>query len=268
MNHALGNHLFEGWSIKTRPSVFPSQVPRAVIQADFDRAAAEYKTAAAKTGETRATIGRKTIRAPFSGVLGIRQVNLGQYLNSGQPIVPLQALDPIHVDFSVPQQALSGLAEGRPVKVAAEGVPGELAGTVTAVDSVGDAATRNVRVEATFANPEARLRPGMFVETRVEEGSGEAVVSVPASAISYAPYGDSVFVIESATNTASPGLVVRQQFIRTGRTRGDFVSVTSGLKAGQRVASAGLFKLRNGMSVVENNEIAPKLSETPRPPER
>ena len=153
-----------------------------IAVADGDRAAAEMRQAEARVAEIRATIERKTIRAPFSGQVGIRQVNVGQYLNSGEPIVPLQALDPIHVDFTVPQQALAGLADGSEVRVTAEGVAGELAGRVTAVDSVIDAATRNARVEATLANPDGRLRPGMFVEARVAEGAGESVVTVPASA--------------------------------------------------------------------------------------
>jgi membrane fusion protein (multidrug efflux system) len=238
-----------------------------VSQADYDRASAEHKQAEARVGEIRATIERKQIRAPFTGVLGIRQVNLGQYLNGGDPVVPLQSLDPIYVNFAVPQQEVGQLRVGGEVRVAAEGVSGpEAVGRITAVDSIVDEATRNVRVQATLANPGGRLRPGMFVKAQVVLGESASVVALPASAISYAPYGDSVFVLEdlrSPKGEAYRG--VRQQFVKLGGSRGDQVAVVSGLDAGQEVVTSGAFKLRNGAAVRVNNQIQPSNDPAPRP---
>src|SRR5262245_11496555 len=167
-----------------------------VSQADFDRASAESEQAEARVGEIRATIERKTIRAPFAGILGIRQVNQGQYLNAGDPIVPLQSLRPVYVNFALPQQELGQLRVGGDVRVSAEGLPGvELGGQITALDSVVNEATRNVQVQATLANADGRLRPGMFVKTEVVLGASRPVIAIPASAISYAPYGDSVYLV-------------------------------------------------------------------------
>src|SRR5207237_8307785 len=169
---------------------------RVISRAEFDRANADYRQTDARAGEIRATIERKTIRAPFAGILGIRQVNLGQYLTSRAPIVPLQSLQPIYVDFSVPQQEVARLAPGEEVHVLAEGAgAGEFTGRITAIDSVVDEATRNVQVQATLANRDGRLRPGMFVQTRIAVGGDSSAVALPASAISYAPYADSVSVL-------------------------------------------------------------------------
>jgi membrane fusion protein (multidrug efflux system) len=238
-----------------------------VAQAEYDRAAAEEKQAEARVGEIRATIERKTIRAPFSGILGIRQANRGQYLNAGDPIVPLQSLHPIYVDFAVPQQEVSELRVGREVRIAAENVGGaELAGRITAIDSIVDEATRNVKVQATLANADGRLRPGMFVEARVILGTGSTVVALPASAISYAPYGDSVFVVgemQGPNGEAYRG--VRQHFVKLGGARGDQVAVVSGVNAGEEVVTSGVFKLRNGAAVHVNNEIQPGNDPQPKP---
>src|SRR5262245_12916927 len=162
-----------------------------VAVADYDRIAAEHKQAEARVGEIRATIERKQVRAPVAGILGIRQVNLGQYLTGGDPVVPLQSLDPIYVNFSVPQQEVKDLRVGGEVKIALErpDAPG-FVGKISAVDSIVDAATRNVQVQATLANPKGELRPGMFVKAQVVLGAAAPVTSLPASAISYAPYGD------------------------------------------------------------------------------
>jgi len=235
-------------------------------QAELDQAQAEAEQAEARSGEIRATIERKTIRAPFAGRLGIRQVNVGQYLQSGEPIVPLQALEPIHVDFDVPQQAVALLEVGRPVQVTAEGVTGELTGPVTAVDSVIDLATRNVRIQATLANSAGTLRPGMFVEVRVGDGAAQAVIPVPASAIAYAPYGDSVFVVTDLEGpNGEPYRGVRQQFVKLGAGRGDQVAVLSGLEPGAEVVSSGVFKLRNGAAVLVDNQTQPGNSPAPEP---
>jgi membrane fusion protein (multidrug efflux system) len=238
-----------------------------VAQAELDKVSAEHKQAEARVGEIRATIERKQIRAPFAGVLGIRQVDLGQYLNAGDPIVPLQALDPIYVNFSVPQQQVTQVRVGREVRVSASGLDGrEIAGRITALDSVVDEATRNVQVQATLANPKRELQPGMFVEARVVTGEGDALLVLPASAISYAPYGDSVFVVTEAKGPGGEaGKVVTQQFVKLGGTRGDQVAVLSGIAAGAEVVSSGAFKLRNGAAVQVNNEVQPANDPRPHP---
>ena len=235
-----------------------------IAQADYDRAAAELQQGNARVGEIRATIERKTIRAPFSGVLGLRQVNLGQYLAPGAPVVPLQALDPIYVDFDVPQQQVGRLRPGAAVRLSAEGK--ESTGRITAVDSVVDPATRNFRIQATFANPDGRLRPGMFVETRVVLGASQPVLVLPATAVSYAPYGDSVFIVENVKGPDGKTFRgVRQQFVKLGGSRGDQVAVVSGLKPGEEIVTSGVFKLRNGAAVQVNNRVQPANSPTPKP---
>jgi membrane fusion protein (multidrug efflux system) len=238
-----------------------------VATADFDRAAAEEKQAEARVGEIQATIERKRIRAPFSGILGIRQVNLGQYLAGGDPVVPLQSLDPIYVNFSVPQQQVGRLRVGGPVSVHAEGVePDGFTGRITAVDAVVDQATRNLQVQATLPNPQGKLRPGMFVDTKVLLGTAEDVISLPASAISYAPYGDSVFVVEELKGPKGEKYRgVRQQVVKLGGARGDQVAVLSGVRAGEEVVTSGVFKLRNGAAVYVNNQVQPANDPAPRP---
>ena len=238
-----------------------------LAQAELDRASAEHEQAEARVGEIRATIDRKQIRAPFTGVLGLRQVDLGQYLNAGDPIVPLQALDPVHVTFSVPQQQLGQIRVGGEVQVTAEGLPGgPVPGRISAVDAVVDEATRNIRVEATLANPGARLRPGMFVQARVVVGETAAVLSLPASAISYAPYGDSVYVVDQLEGPGgAPYTGVRQQFVKLGGGQGDQVAVLSGLEAGAEVVTSGAFKLRNGAAVQVNNDVQPSNDPAPKP---
>ena len=238
-------------------------------QSDFDKAAAEHKQAIAQTGESRATIGRKTIRAPFSGVLGLRQVNLGQYLRPGDPIVELQALDPVYVNFSVPQQQLGQLQVGAPVQVTAQGIERAAAtGKITAVNSIVDEATRNVEIQATLANTDLKLRPGMFVEAHVVLGDATPVIALPGSAINYAPYGNSVFVVgpmKGKDGKTYNG--VQQQFVKLGPSRGDQVAVLSGLKAGDEVVTSGVFKLRSGAAVVVNNKVQPSNNRAPKPEE-
>lgn len=238
-----------------------------IPQADYDRAAAEATQGDARVGEIRATIERKTIRAPFSGILGLRQVNLGQYLAPGAPVVSLQSLRPIYVNFAVPQREVGQLQVGASVDLTVEGQAGvRPTGRITAVDSIVDPSTRNVQVQATFANADGRLRPGMFVETRIQRGESIPVVALPASAISYAPYGDSVFIVEEMKGPdGKPYRGVRQQFVKLGATRGDLVAVASGVKPGEEVVTSGVFKLRNGAAVRVNNEIQPADSPAPRP---
>jgi membrane fusion protein (multidrug efflux system) len=235
-----------------------------IAVSDFDTAAAQLKQDDAKVGEIKATIERKEIRAPFSGVLGIRQVNLGQYLAAGAPIVSLQALRPVYVDFAVPQQQVGRMRPGAAVQLTAEGK--ESTGKISAVDSIIDAATRNIQVRSTFANADGRLHPGMFVEARVVLGVNQPVLVLPASAISYAPYGDSIFIVEDIKGPDGKSFRgVRQQFVKLGGARGDQVAVTSGLKSGEEVATSGVFKLRNGAAVQVNNRILPANSSTPKP---
>jgi len=239
----------------------------AISRADYDRAAAEQKQTEAKVGEIQATIARKTIRAPFSGVLGIRQVNLGQYLSAGDAVVPLQSLDPIYVNFSVPQQDAGQVHTGHNVRVTTGDLAKiEYAGRITAINSIVDEATRNIQLQATLANPKGALRPGMFVQAEVLLGASRPVVTLPGSAISYAPYGDSVFVVTDLKDqNGQTYRGVRQQFVKLGASRGDQIAVLSGLKAGEEVVSSGVFKLRNGASVLVNNKVQPANKRAPKP---
>ena len=238
-----------------------------ISKAEYDRATAEQRATEARVGEIRATIERKTIRAPFSGALGIRQVNLGQYLSDGEVVVSLQALNPIYVNFGVPQQSAGLVTSGRRVRVTAGDVAGiQFEGRVTAVDSVVDEGTRNIQVQATLPNPAGVLRPGMFVQVEAVLGASRPVVSLPASAINYAPYGDSIFVVDTLKDpNGVPYRGVRQQFVKLGGARGDQTAVISGVKPGDEVVSSGVFKLRNAAAVLVNNKVQPGNNPAPKP---
>lgn len=240
-----------------------------VAQTEYDNATAQQKATEAQVGEIRATIARKTIRAPFSGVLGLRQANLGQYLAAGEAIVPLQALNPIYVNFGVPQEVAAQARVGRNLRVSSNDVGGvKLSGRVTAIDSVVNEGTRNIQVQATLANPGGKLRPGMFVQVALSTGTGtdRPVIALPASAINYAPYGDSVYVVSDMKDPkGNTYRGVRQQFVKVGASRGDQVAVVSGLKPGDEVVSSGVFKLRNGAAVVVNNQVQPGNNPAPKP---
>ena len=242
----------------------------AVSRAEYDTAAAGDTQAEARVREIKATIQRKTIRAPFAGVLGIRQVNLGQYLSGGAAVVPLQSLNPIYVNFGVPQQHAAEMTRGRRVTVTAGDAGGlQLTGRVSALDAVIDPATRNVQVQATFPNPGGTLRPGMFVQTKVTLGASRSVITVPASAINYAPYGDSVFIVgDMKAPAAASYRGVRQQVVKLGGARGDQIAVLSGIKPGEEVVTSGVFKLRNGVAVQVNNKVQPGNSATPTTEDR
>jgi membrane fusion protein (multidrug efflux system) len=239
----------------------------AIARAEYDRAAAEQKQTEARVGEIRATIARKTIRAPFAGILGIRQVNLGQYLSPGNPVAALQSLHPIYVNFSVPQQETPNMRLGRTVRVTlGDAAGGEFVGRITAVDSIVNEATRNVQVQATLPNREGSLRPGMFVQAEVVLAANRSMTTVPVSSIGYAPYGDSVFVVsdlKDADGRTYRG--VRQQFVKLGGSRGDQVAVVSGVKPGDEVVTSGVFKLRNGAAVFVNNKVRPGNNPAPKP---
>ena len=238
-----------------------------ISRQEYDQATAQQKASAANVAEIKAAIERKTIRAPFSGVLGIRKVNLGQYLASGGAIAPLQSLNPIYVNFGVPQQAVGQIRVGRNLHVATEDMAGKaFLGRVTAIDSVVDEATRNIQVQATLSNPEGKLRPGMFVNVEVAVGQPQPVIALPASAINYAPYGDSVYVIGDLQDPKGHTYRgVRQQFVKVGASRGDQVAVLSGIKPGDEVVTSGVFKLRNGAAVQVNNKVQPGNNPAPKP---
>lgn len=241
----------------------------AIPKATFDEAQAEFKQADARVGEIRAVIDRKTINAPFSGVLGIRQVNVGQYLAGGAPIVSLQAVRPVYVNFSVPQQEMGRLTPGATIDVTSDALGGATeTGKIAAIDSVINEATRNARVQATFDNRSGKLRPGMFVEARLAEGTRTTAVTLPTSAISYAPFGDSVFIVDdhmTDPKTHKTYRGVRQQFVKLGGSRGDQVAVITGVKPGEQVVTSGVFKLRPGAAVTVNNAVQPSNSSAPKP---
>jgi membrane fusion protein, multidrug efflux system len=240
---------------------------QSISQADFDLISAQYKQADANVIAAEAAIGRKTIRAPFAGVAGIRQVNLGQYVRSGDPVVPVQSVDPVYVNFSVPQQQVVALRVGAEVHVAADsGAHASYVGHITAINPMADDATRNVQIQATFHDPRGTLRPGMYVTAVVQLGTHLPVVALPASAISFAPYGNSVFVVEDLKGpTGKSYRGVRQQFVKLGAARGDQVSVIEGIQPGQEIVTSGVFKLRTGAAVVVNNKVQPGNSLTPKP---
>ena len=238
-----------------------------ISRVDYDKAIADQKQSEANTAEIKAAIDRKTIRAPFSGVLGIRQANLGQYLAAGSPIVSLQSLNPIYVNFSVPQQDMPHVKIGQTVRVTADDLAGmTFTGRVNALDSVVDQATRNVQIQATLANPQGKLRAGMFTNVQVGVGSSSTVFPLPASAISYAPFGDSVYVVSDMKGPEGQTYRgVRQQFVKVQGSRGDQVGVISGIHVGDEVVTSGVFKLRNGAPIAVNNKVQPGNNPAPKP---
>src|SRR6476660_1210979 len=236
--------------------------------AELDSAQSKFRRMNAVVDQMRSNIAKKTVTAPFAGQLGIRQVNVGQMINAGQQVVGLTALDPVYVDFAFPDQYLSKLSKDLEVTVRSDAFPGRLfKGKLTAINSMVDPVTRNVPLQATLENPDHALHPGMFAKVEVALSETKKTIVIPGSAVSYAPYGDSVFVIEKQKDpkTGKESDMLRQQFARIGEARGDFVAVTQGLKAGQTVVGTGVFKLRNGMAVAVNNELAPKPELNPKP---
>jgi len=294
-----------------------------IAQADYDKAEADFKQLAAQADNLRATIAKKTILAPFAGRLGIRQINLGQILKEGDSIVSLQVLDPIFVNFKLPQQELARISTGLPLTLSGDALGDQrITGEITTISPEVDAVTRNLRVQATVANREELLRPGMFVNVTIALVGENKVLTVPATAVLYAPYGDSVFVVEEkkdavqslpgsdkgsvqslpkldkgsvqslqksdkgsvqslqksdkgsaqsppgsdkSTKPGAGGLVLRQQFVRLGEKRGDFVAINEGLGAGETVVTTGVFKLRNGQGVIVDNTTAPEFKLKPTP---
>lgn len=250
-----------------------------VSQAEVEQRATDAASSLATAEAQRAVIAQKTIRAPFDGVLGIRQVNLGQYIGPGDPIVNLQSMDPIYIDFSLPEQRLGQVAEGATVNVSVDAIPGkQFEGRITAIEPQVDSGTRNFKVQATLRNPEGVLRPGTFARVGLPLGGERSVVVIPQTAVSFNPYGNAVYVISEAPASkapqgdaaqgqdgepAGPTLVVKQRFVKTGATRGDLVAVTDGLKPGERVVTSGLLKLRNDAVVTINNAVQPASEAQP-----
>ncbi|MBT2990410.1 MAG: efflux RND transporter periplasmic adaptor subunit [Candidatus Thiodiazotropha sp. (ex Ctena orbiculata)] len=241
---------------------------KTVSQADLDTAEANYKQATAQVDNVRAAIAKKTIRAPFAGQLGIRQVNLGQIVDQGTPLVTLQTIDPIYVDFSLPQKRYAILKSGTDIRVTTDAAPDEhFMGKIIAVNPEIDQMTRSVRVRATLTNKEELLRPGMFANVVVLLPEVQEVLAIPATAVLYAPYGDTVFVIDEIEDEKSGDkqLLLRQQVVRLGSAKGDFVAVETGLKEGESVVTSGVFKLRPKMAVVVDNSLAPEAKTEPSP---
>jgi membrane fusion protein, multidrug efflux system len=241
-----------------------------ISKSDYDNAAAQQKATEAQVNDIKAAIARKTIHAPFTGVLGIRQISLGQYLAAGQAIVSLQSVNPIYVNFGVPQQDTPKMKMGRSLRVTTQDLPGiGFNGRITALDSVINEQTRNIQVQATLENPGGKLRPGMFVQVELTLGQPRDVIPLPASAINYAPYGDSVFVVGDMKDekTGKTYRGVRQQIVKIEGSHGDQVAITSGLNPGDEVVSAGSFRLRNAAPVEVNNTVKPSDSPNPHPDE-
>jgi len=234
---------------------------RIIAESEYDTAVATFDQEQAKSATLRATIAKKIIRAPFTGRAGIRKVNLGQTLAAGDELIPLHSSDPIYVEFSVPQTQLDSITVGQALRVATDGVNEPVPGEITAINPVVDEATRSARVQGTLRNADGSLRAGLFAEVEVVLPKKLDVVAVPISSILNAAYGDSVYVIEEKAGK----MTARQQFVKLGRNRGDFVSVVKGLTAGDRVVSAGAFKLTNGASVVINDAMQPEASKEPTP---
>ena len=234
-------------------------------QSDLDAATAAFQQTQAMVTATKVVIDKKTIRAPFDGRLGIRQVSLGQFLRSGDAAVALQMLDPIYINFALPQQDVAQVVVGQPLRVSVDSYPGEVfAGSVNALNPNVDDATRNFQIQATLQNAGGRLHPGMFGSVEVQLPATDKVITLPLSAIVYNPYGNAIYVVEDP-GKAGGDRIVRQQFVQTGATRGDQVAVLKGVKPGDVVVTAGQLKLRNGASIVINNSVTPSDSAAPTP---
>ena len=254
-----------------------------VSRAEVDERTTQAAAARAQADAQKALVAQKRVRAPFDGILGIRRVNLGQYVAPGEPIVTLQSLDPVYVNFSLPEQYLPQLREGTVVRASVDALPGRsFEGPVTAIEPAVDPATRNFEVQATLANPDGALRPGTFARVSFDFGQAQDVLVIPQTAVSFNPYGNAVYVVSEAppaeTGAAGkdagaqaeegPRLVVRQRFVTTGPTRGDLVAVTDGLRAGEMVVTSGLLRLRNDARVTINNDVQPSAEEAPAPQNR
>ena len=261
---AAAQHELDRTRLERGKKLFDQQL---ISHAEYDDLTSQFAQSDAAVNVIKASIERKTIRAPFDGAVGIRQVNLGQYLHSGDPVVPLQSEDPIYVNFAVPQQQVASLHVGAVVHAAADsGVQAIATGRITAINPVVDEATRNVQVQATFRNEHGRLRAGAYVTVEVMLGSSAPLIALPASSVNFAPYGNSVFIVERLKGPdGKPYLGVRQQFVKLGAAQGDQVAILDGVKAGEEVVTSGVFKLRPNAAVQVNNRVQPSNLLAPRP---
>jgi membrane fusion protein (multidrug efflux system) len=240
-----------------------------ISQAAFDLTGATLKSAQAQVAEQAAIVAKKTLRAPFAGHLGIRNVNVGQYINAGATIVTLQALDPINFDFSLPQQVLQQIQVGQSLNVKVDTYPNQtFVGKIATINPKVDPATRNVTVRAQLPNPDHKLLPGMFATAEITTGMPQRYLTLPQTAITFNPYGNAVFLVQHKTDNGKTSSVVQQTVVTTGRTRGDQIAVLSGIKQGDEVVSAGQMKLQNGATVAVNNAIQPTNEPNPHPTER
>lgn len=250
-------------NIQRTKELFASE---AISKSEFDAASATIKQAEAEVTALRALIAKKQVRAPFSGRVGIRQVNLGQFVGKGAPLMPLQNLDPIYINFTIPQRQLPALSLGQKISVSVDAFAQPFEATVNAINPEVDPATRAVSVQGTVPNPKEELRAGMFARVAVEMAEAEPLVVVPSTAISYASYGNSIFIVETMKDEAGKEFLgVRQQLVKLGPSRGDFVAVVEGVKAGEQIVTSGVFKLRHNLPVQVNNTVQPTSSEAPKP---
>lgn len=251
---------------------------KTVAQSDYDAAVTEYEQDKAALENAKALIARKTITAPFDGLLGIRNVNLGQYVNVGDSIVPLQSLSPIYVDFSIPQQQIPQIAVGKKVRIKVDGMEDKVyEGEISSINSLVDQATRNITVEAILKNEDGKLRPGMYVNVEVLLPEQDGVITIPATAVSYSPYGNSVFIVKDAVDEKNQPVngsdgkrakMVVEQFVKLGASRGDQVAVLSGVKEGDEVVTSGMFKLQSKALVkIDNSQVQPGNDPNPKPPD-
>lgn len=240
---------------------------KTVSQSDFDSATAQFHQAQATVDQNKAIIARKTLRAPFAGIVGIRQINLGQYLNTGDPVVTLQSFDPIYVNFSLPQQNLGQVTTGQVVEITLDAYGDKVfTGKITAINSLVDQNSRNVQIQATLPNSDTLLRPGMYAKVKVVLPDTQEVIAIPSSSIHYAPYGDSVFIVsdlKSPDGKTYKG--VKEQFVRLGQSKGDLTAIVSGLKPGDEVVTSGVFRLRSGGAIIVNNKTTPGSDTSPNP---
>jgi membrane fusion protein (multidrug efflux system) len=241
---------------------------QAISQAIVDNDEANLRNAKAQVAQQKAMVDKKTLRAPFAGRLGLRQVDLGQFLSAGTVIATLQSLDPIFVDFLLPQQSVAQLSVGQTVRVKVDAFLGrEFAGKITAINPKVETASRNIQVRATLPNRDQKLLPGMFATVELETGAPQRLVTLPQTAVSYNPYGSLVYIVDDKAKDAGgkPHPVARQVFVTTGATRGDQVAILKGVSEGDTVVTSGQVKLRNGVPLAIDNRIVPTNDAAPKP---
>ncbi len=239
---------------------------QAISRAQLDVDSADLKSKRAQLEQQRALVSKKAIHAPFSGRMGISTVQVGQYLNPGDKIATLQELDAVYADFALPEQELSRLALGQKVSISSDSYPGRnFSGRISAIDPKVDPSTRNIQVEALIYNPRRELLPGMYASVSVDAGKSQRFLTVPQTAVSFNPYGATVYIVEEGKQDGKPALIVRQNFVTTGATRGDQVAILSGIKEGESVVTSGQIKLKNGSHVIVDNKVTPSNDSEPKP---